>query len=59
MNEYGPKAQKLIEKTMRQYKEGELKSGRGKRPVKNRRQALAIGISKARRHDYKVPNEKN
>lgn len=43
---YGPKAQKLVETEMRHYKQGEHKS---------RKQAIAIGLSKARRSGAKVP----
>ncbi len=57
MNKYGPKAQEEIEKTMEEYKEGKLHSGKSKQPVKDRDQALAIGISKARSKHYKVPKQ--
>ncbi len=55
MTKYGPKAQDIIEDTMHEYKEGKLKSGKTGQPVKNRKQAVAIGISKARGKHYKVP----
>lgn len=55
MNKYGPKAQREIKKTLDEYRHGTLKSGRSNKPVKNRQQALAIGISKARDKHYKVP----
>lgn len=54
MSKYGRRAKVIIEKTMREFKEGRLRSGRGKRPVKDRRQALAIGLSKARAKHYEV-----
>ncbi|HEU4984325.1 MAG TPA: DUF6496 domain-containing protein [Nitrososphaera sp.] len=59
MNKYGPKAQEKIEKTMDEFKSGKLKSGKSGRTVKNRKQAVAIGISKARKAGHKVPPEKS
>lgn len=56
MNKYGPKAQKEVKKAMDEYKEGELKSGGGKK-VESRKQAVAIGLSKARRQGGKVPKK--
>lgn len=55
---YGPKAQKEVEKAMHEYKHGELKSGGSGKVVKNRRQAVAIGLSKARSKGAKVPAPK-
>jgi hypothetical protein len=43
---------------MHEYKQGKLKSG-GRRPVKNRKQAIAIGISEARREGDKVPSRRS
>lgn len=57
MNKYGPKARRIIAQTMEEYKEGRLYSGRSKELVKSRDQALAIGISKARKRHYKVPKQ--
>lgn len=57
MTKYGPKAQDIIEDTMHEYKEGKLKSGKSGQPVKSQKQAVAIGISKARDKHYKVPKE--
>ena len=54
---YGKKAQSKVGKVMREYKHGKLKSG-GKRKVKSRKQAIAIGISEARRSGAKVPRKK-
>ena len=51
---YGPKATEKIGKTMREFKRGKLKSSSGQK-VKSREQAIAIGISQARRAGYKVP----
>lgn len=59
MAKYSKKAQEKIEDVMHEYKEGELKSGRSEKPVKNRKQAVAIAISEAKDKGYKVPkNEK-
>lgn len=55
---YGPKAQKKVEKVMHEYKRGELKSGRSGKKVKSRKQAIAIGLSEARRAGAKVPKRK-
>lgn len=55
MAKYGPKAQKKIGKVMREYKEGSLRSGRSRKKVKNRKQAVAIAISEARKSGAKVP----
>lgn len=58
MAKYGPKAQKKVEKTMDEYKKGELKSGGSGKKVKSRKQAVAIGLSKARKEGAKVPKQK-
>ena len=58
MNKYGPKAQKKIEKVMHEFKEGKLKSGKSGKKVKSRKQAVAIGISEARKAGAKVPKQK-
>lgn len=58
MNKYGPKAKEKIEKTMEEFKEGKLKSGGSGKKVKSRKQAVAIGISKAREAGHKVPAKK-
>lgn len=55
MATYGKKAQREVKKTMHEYKRGKLRSGRSGRKVKNRRQAVAIGLSEARRKGAKVP----
>lgn len=57
MKKYGPKARQTIEKTIHEYEMGELHTGNSAKVVKDRRQALAIGISKARQKHYKVPND--
>ena len=53
---YGPKATEKIGTTMREFKRGKLKSSSGQK-VKSREQAIAIGISQARRAGYKTPPE--
>lgn len=58
MNKYGPKAKKKIEKTMKEFSKGELESGRSGKKVTSRKQALAIGVSKAREAGAKVPKKK-
>lgn len=52
---YGKAAQKEVEKEMRRYNKGTAHSGPGLKPVKNRKQAVAIGLSKARKKGAKVP----
>jgi len=52
---YSPKAQEKVHETMREFKKGELRSGKSRKRVKNRKQAIAIGLSKAREHGAKVP----
>jgi hypothetical protein len=56
---YGPKAQEEVKKAMHEFKEGKLKSGgKSKTKVKNPKQAVAIGLSKARKEGAKVPAKK-
>ena len=52
---YGKAAGRKIERVMREFKRGELKSGRSGRTVRSRKQAIAIGLSEARRAGAKVP----
>jgi hypothetical protein len=59
MPKYGPKAKDEVKKASHEYKKGELKSGRSGRPVKSRKQAIAIGLSKARKKGAKVPAKKS
>ncbi len=60
MAKYGPKAQKEVQKTMHEYKEGKLKiGGKSNKKVKNPKQAIAIGLSKARKEGAKVPARKS
>lgn len=57
MAKYSKKAQKTIAKAVRKMKRGKLKSGSGEK-VDSQDQAVAIGISEARKKGYKVPPEK-
>lgn len=56
MNKYGKKAQEKVEKAMHERKEGTLKSGSGKK-VTSKKQAIAIGLSEARKEGGKVPKK--
>jgi hypothetical protein len=53
---YGPKAQKKVELAMRERNRGQLRSGRSGKKVTSRKQAIAIGLSEARREGDKVPD---
>lgn len=55
---YGPKAQEKVEKAMHERKRGTLRSGRSGKKVTSRKQAIAIGLSQARRSGAKVPSKK-
>src|SRR5947209_6820686 len=57
MAKYGPKAQQKVKKVMEEYKEGVLKSGRSGKKVTSRKQAIAIGLSEARKAGAKVPKK--
>jgi hypothetical protein len=56
MAKYSEKAGEKVEKTMHEMKEGKLKSGSGKK-VTSRKQAVAIGLSEARKEGAKVPKK--
>jgi hypothetical protein len=58
MAKYGKKASKKVEKVMRERKRGTLKSGSSGKKVTSRKQAIAIGLSEARRAGAKVPAKK-
>ena len=58
MARYGKKAQQKVRRAMRERKRGTLKSGRSGRRVRSRKQAIAIGLSEARRSGAKVPQRK-
>jgi len=55
---YGPAAGKSVEREMKAMKQGKLKSGRSGRKVTSREQAIAIGLSEARKAGAKVPKKK-
>ena len=55
---YSKKASKKVEKVMRERKRGTLRSGRSGKKVTSRKQAIAIGLSEARRSGAKVPKKK-
>jgi Family of unknown function (DUF6496) len=59
MAKYGKKASEKVERAMRERKKGTLKSGRSGKKVKSRKQAIAIGLSEARRAGGKVPRRKS
>jgi len=59
MAKYGKKAQKKVAKAMHERKRGTLKSGRSGKKVRSRKQAIAIGLSEARRAGAKVPRKKS
>jgi len=59
MARYGRKASEKVEKAMHERKRGTLKSGRSGKKVTSRKQAIAIGLSEARRAGGKVPRQKS
>lgn len=58
MAKYGRKASEKVEKVMHERKKGTLKSGSSGKKVTSRKQAIAIGLSEARRAGGKVPPKK-
>ena len=54
---YGKKASQKVERAMHEMKQGELHSGRSGKKVTSRKQAIAIGLSEARRAGGKVPSK--
>jgi Family of unknown function (DUF6496) len=58
MAKYSKKASEKVEKVMREKKRGTLKSGRSGKKVTSRKQAIAIGLSEARKAGAKVPKKK-
>jgi hypothetical protein len=58
MARYGRKAQQKVRKAMRERKRGTLRSGRSGKKVTSRKQAIAIGLSQARRAGGKVPRRR-
>jgi hypothetical protein len=59
MAKYGKKASEKVEKVMHERKEGTLKSGRSGKKVTSKKQAIAIGLSEARKAGGKVPRKKS
>ena len=59
MAKYGRKAQSKVERAMHERKRGTLKSGRSGKRVTSRKQAIAIGLSEARRAGGKVPRKRS
>lgn len=57
MARYGKKAQSKVKKAMHEREAGTLKSGRSGKKVKSRKQAIAIGLSEARKAGGKVPKK--
>lgn len=55
---YGPAARKDVGRALRELELGELESGRSKRKVTSRKQAIAIGLSEARREGDKAPRKR-
>ena len=58
MAKYGKKASEKVERAMHERKRGTLKSGSSGSTVKSRKQAIAIGLSEARKAGAKVPKKK-
>jgi hypothetical protein len=57
MARYGKKASRKVKRAMSERKRGTLRSGRSGRRVRSRKQAIAIGLSEARRSGAKVPRK--
>jgi hypothetical protein len=57
MAKYGKKASNLVKKALRKRKRGTLKSGQSGKTVTSRKQAIAIGLSEARKAGAKVPRK--
>ena len=55
---YSKKASRKVRQVMRERKRGTLRSGRSGKKVKSRKQAIAIGLSEARRAGAKVPRKR-
>jgi hypothetical protein len=58
MAKYSEKAQESVKENMHEMKEGKLKSGKSGKKVTNPKQAVAIGLSEARKEGAKVPKKK-
>jgi hypothetical protein len=59
MARYGKKSQDIVKKVMEEKKKGILRSGKSGKKVTSRKQAIAIGLSEARRAGAKVPSRKS
>ena len=59
MTKYSKKAEEKVAKVMREKKRGTLKSGRSGKKVTSRKQAIAIGLSEARKAGAKVPKKES
>lgn len=57
MTKYASKAQKSVEEAMHKMKAGKLESGKSHKKVTDRKQAIAIGLSEARKKGAKVPKK--
>jgi hypothetical protein len=55
---YDDQAHKQVHKELHEYKKGTARSGRSRKKVKSRKQAIAIGLSKARKKGARVPQKK-
>ena len=55
---YGKKASRKVRQVMRERKRGTLRSGRSGKKVTSRKQAIALGLSEARRSGAKVPRKR-
>jgi hypothetical protein len=58
MAKYSKKAQSSVKRAVKKKKKGTLKSGKSKKKVKSKKQAIAIGLSEARKKGGKVPRKK-
>ena len=58
MAKYGTKAQSSVKRAVSKAKKGKLHSGKAKKKVKSKKQAIAIGLSEARKKGAKVPKKK-
>lgn len=58
MAKYGKKSQEKVKKAMHEMHKGKLKSGKSNKKVTNSKQAIAIGLSEARKEGGKVPKRK-
>ena len=59
MARYGKGAQEKVGEVLKEFEAGKLKSGRSGKKVQSRKQAIAIGLSEARKKSAKVPRRKS